>query len=433
MSAHGAPVPIGRLFRQIQLVPRLQVHPEPRRDPEVALQPHGRVGADAAAGVDDGADAVLRHLDGCRQPVGAELERFEKILLQRHPGVDGNASGVPFVMTDIDELRQRVEEAERSFGLIDEQHANYSGRLVTLIDAIRQALDERQLAVDRLSQENEQLRTMLLSLLHAIEAGSGKGFSDIMTGIEGELSAMISGSPAPPPPEAEPASPHPEEAPSEDDALEEVASEAEAPDSEDETADEADDMAAMMDEAVAPDDEAEAADKAADLADMMAEMDEEEISFETADPDGSDEPAAPGADDEAADKAADLAAMMAEMDEEEVSLEAADPDGNDEPAASDGDAEAADEAEDMAAMMDEVAAEMAEEEISFDAAEPAADAVESADKISPEPDTAGEAAALDDSAAESPEGKVSDLKQILDGIRESIGDVSEDEPSTPST
>jgi hypothetical protein len=45
-----------------------------------------------------------------------------------------------------------------------------------------------------------------------------------MTGIEGELSAMISGSPAPPPPEAEPASPHPEEAPSEDDALEEVAS-----------------------------------------------------------------------------------------------------------------------------------------------------------------------------------------------------------------
>ena len=103
-------------------------------------------------------------------------------------------------MTDIEELRQRVEEAERSFGLIDEQHANYSGRLVTLIDAIRQALDERQLAVDRVSQENEQLRTMLLSLLHAIEAGSGKGFSDIMTGIEGELSAMISGSPAPPPP-----------------------------------------------------------------------------------------------------------------------------------------------------------------------------------------------------------------------------------------
>jgi hypothetical protein len=360
-------------------------------------------------------------------------------------------------MTDIEELRQRVEEAERSFGLIDEQHANYSGRLVTLIDAIRQSLDERQLAVDRVSQENEQLRTMLLSLLHAIEAGSGKGFSDIMNGIEGELSAMIAGSQG--------SSPVPEASPLEEADLD-VAMEDAEPDT------------SAVDEALTGDDALAVEAAVADLVDdgepfeegegdspldslgLDALADDEEIAAEEiADDDEVNdeldiEAMVSEPDDDAAD---DLATDEELIDDFDIDLpapaEAPLPDGDDDesdmpeeadsPDPADSDEEAND---DLAAMLDEMDLEMDEGEIT--------------DGSSPEPDMAEELGAEDsfeesveesveesagdsaedtefsaaeaEAAAEAPEGKVSDLKQILDGIRESIGDVTEDEPTDPS-
>src|SRR3546814_7757150 len=100
-------------------------------------------------------------------------------------------------MTDINDLRERVEAAEQRFGLMDEQQRHYSERVIGLIETIEtqlqaarseiekqidenlslsqdlaaargeiaQHIDENQ----RLGQENEELRRMLHSVLRSIE------------------------------------------------------------------------------------------------------------------------------------------------------------------------------------------------------------------------------------------------------------------------
>src|SRR3546814_9599266 len=90
-------------------------------------------------------------------------------------------------MTDINDLRERVEAAEERFGLLDEQQRHYSERVIGLIEAIEAqpvaargeiekqidenlqlgqdlaaARSEIELQVDanlRLSQENQELRS----------------------------------------------------------------------------------------------------------------------------------------------------------------------------------------------------------------------------------------------------------------------------------
>ncbi len=137
-------------------------------------------------------------------------------------------------MNDIEELRQRVVDAEERFGLIDEQRAKYSERLILLMDAIEGRIHEQQGAIDRHAaiiekyeseaadqqsridgqaaeiaqhageveklkaaaarkdEENEQLRAMLHSLLQAIEAGGGNGLADTLQTLYRKVSALAS-------------------------------------------------------------------------------------------------------------------------------------------------------------------------------------------------------------------------------------------------
>lgn len=114
-------------------------------------------------------------------------------------------------MNGIEELQQRVQEAEQRFGLIHEQGQKYSERLIALIVAIEDRQREFQSQIDeakatgpdfeaeitqqksevaRTKQENEQLRTMLRSLLQAVEAGNSESLIETMQFLETKASAL---------------------------------------------------------------------------------------------------------------------------------------------------------------------------------------------------------------------------------------------------
>jgi len=63
----------------------LQVEPELRAVAEIAAEPHGGVGGDRAAAVQDVGDPAGRHADVERQPVGRQPARGE-FRLSRRPG-----------------------------------------------------------------------------------------------------------------------------------------------------------------------------------------------------------------------------------------------------------------------------------------------------------------------------------------------------------
>ncbi|MEE8505945.1 MAG: hypothetical protein V3S40_06970 [Kiloniellales bacterium] len=115
-------------------------------------------------------------------------------------------------MSGIEDLRQRVTDAEKRFGLINETHAKYGGRLISLMNAIEECIREQQgelaqqksiveqhlteneqhkSTIARKEQDNEQLRTMLHSLLQAIEAGSNDLLADAMRQLDQKASALI--------------------------------------------------------------------------------------------------------------------------------------------------------------------------------------------------------------------------------------------------
>jgi len=118
-------------------------------------------------------------------------------------------------MSGIEDLRQRVQDAEQHFGLAREEQAKYSTRLIGLIDEVEGRLRAQQVEIERqqailadigeeaakereyasrFERENEQLRAMLHSLLHAIETGTRGNFSEIMHVLDEKVSALISGS-----------------------------------------------------------------------------------------------------------------------------------------------------------------------------------------------------------------------------------------------
>jgi len=118
-------------------------------------------------------------------------------------------------MTGIEELRERVLQAERRFGVIDEQHAKYSGRLITLMNAIDGRLREQQSEIEQQSEEivrqgkematlstrltraageNEQLRAMLHTLLKAIEGGQRDILTETMLSLDSTVCALMQGS-----------------------------------------------------------------------------------------------------------------------------------------------------------------------------------------------------------------------------------------------
>ncbi len=101
-------------------------------------------------------------------------------------------------MSYIEELRTRVETAERRFGLIDEQQRRYSERLIGLMNALESSEEERQGEAaalrDRIGQlehENGELRSMLHALLLGVEAGGRDSLADILRDLDTRLSGMV--------------------------------------------------------------------------------------------------------------------------------------------------------------------------------------------------------------------------------------------------
>ncbi|WP_419901869.1 hypothetical protein [Kiloniella sp.] len=105
-------------------------------------------------------------------------------------------------MSDLEELRLRVEAAEEHFGLITDQQKGYSQRLIALLNVTEQ----KDQSISKLEGENEQLRTMLYSLLQAIEKGdTSNTLQDMDTRISVMTGQVVDTAEETPPPETHPA------------------------------------------------------------------------------------------------------------------------------------------------------------------------------------------------------------------------------------
>jgi hypothetical protein len=107
-------------------------------------------------------------------------------------------------MSYIEELRQRVESAERRFGLIDEQERRYSERLIALMNALETAQTEKltetashTARIAELERENGELRGMLHALLLGVEAGSRDTLAGTLRDLDSRLSGLLDSAPAP--------------------------------------------------------------------------------------------------------------------------------------------------------------------------------------------------------------------------------------------
>src|SRR3546814_4889902 len=60
-------------------------------------------------------------------------------------------------MTDINDLRERVEAAEQRFGLMDEQQRHYSERVIGLIETIETQLQAARSEIEKQIDENLSL------------------------------------------------------------------------------------------------------------------------------------------------------------------------------------------------------------------------------------------------------------------------------------
>ncbi len=122
-------------------------------------------------------------------------------------------------MSGIEELRQRVSDAEERFGLFNEQHVKAGGRLIDLMNAVEVRICDQQgeiesqkakidghdaaiaqqaeeiekfkaSAADK-AEENEQLRAMLHALLDASEAGSRDVLAEAMMQLDSKVSVLM--------------------------------------------------------------------------------------------------------------------------------------------------------------------------------------------------------------------------------------------------
>jgi hypothetical protein len=101
-------------------------------------------------------------------------------------------------MSDIEQLRRRVEAAERHFGTIGEQQGKYSARLIQLMDQIEQRAAERESELSlylgelqRLRRDHDQVKSMLQTLLAAIEAGGGDALMAALHEMDRKASALV--------------------------------------------------------------------------------------------------------------------------------------------------------------------------------------------------------------------------------------------------
>jgi hypothetical protein len=101
-------------------------------------------------------------------------------------------------MSDIEQLRRRVEAAERHFGTIGEQQGKYSARLIQLMDQIERRGAERESELNRyvgelqqLRRDHDQVKTMLQTLLAAIETGRGDALMSALHEMDRKASALV--------------------------------------------------------------------------------------------------------------------------------------------------------------------------------------------------------------------------------------------------
>jgi hypothetical protein len=108
------------VFLDLEVVARLQVHPEPLGSSEETSQPKRGIGADPPLAVHDLVDPPRRHRDRARQLVLAELQRLEELrkedLARVHRWHDHVVLHVLLlvVVNDLDTFRPclRPEEAD---------------------------------------------------------------------------------------------------------------------------------------------------------------------------------------------------------------------------------------------------------------------------------------------------------------------------------
>ncbi len=106
-------------------------------------------------------------------------------------------------MSDIEQLRRRVEAAERHFGTIGEQQGKYSARLIQLMDQIEQRGAERETELSsclgelqQLRRDHDQVKAMLQTLLAAIETGRGDALMGALHEMDRKASALVGEGPA---------------------------------------------------------------------------------------------------------------------------------------------------------------------------------------------------------------------------------------------
>ncbi len=202
-------------------------------------------------------------------------------------------------MSGIEELQQRVIEAEERFGLARAERAKYSGRLMKLIDTIETRLGDQKAEIERQSAEsasqaeeletlrleagdNKLLRGTIQSLLNAIELGNDMALNETMQALEIKISALVGDAGAEmavETNEAEAPGIEAAETPEEESAAPEI--EAEAPEPETAEAPEEESAAAEI-EAEAPEPEiAEAPEEESAAPEIEAEAPEPEATPET--------------------------------------------------------------------------------------------------------------------------------------------------------
>lgn len=106
-------------------------------------------------------------------------------------------------MTDLAQLQQRVERAERRFGALGAEQGKHGARLVDLMDRIEQRWAHRQQEIEvyvaeiaRLKSEYDQVKAMLQDLLLAIEAGGEETLAATMQDLANRAAAIVGEEPA---------------------------------------------------------------------------------------------------------------------------------------------------------------------------------------------------------------------------------------------
>jgi hypothetical protein len=94
-------------------------------------------------------------------------------------------------MSNIEELRLRLEDAERRFGLKSAKNNQYSVRLVQLVDAVVDDLWVQRRDNERLNFENEEFRSMLMTLLATIEGGDKDHLRNMMADMAERIATLM--------------------------------------------------------------------------------------------------------------------------------------------------------------------------------------------------------------------------------------------------